>query len=351
MLVFPFVLALCLGACFEPHSEVLGGHWSVPQQDVLDGGPGKDGIPAVNSPNFYINASEAPLNDEALVVAFRHENTIRAYSHVVLDYHEIVNDQFNTTDVVISYCPLTGSSMVWEGEAEFRDKSFGVSGLLYNSNLILYDRATDSNWSQMKMSSIQGTRLNRFARQLSSSEMSFSTWKKLYPNEAVLNLQTGSSRQYGRYPYGNYKNSKSLIFSTNNMNDTRLFSKERVLGVKVAQSTKAFPLSKFTGPGVNVHEEILGKTAISIWASQGLNFAVAFNRTLSDGTLLNFAALSETDFPAVVMDNEGSRWDVFGIALSGPRSGQSLNQPFSHIAYWFAWTAFHPNGEIYKTPE
>ena len=95
-------------------------------------------------------------------------------------------------------------------------------------------------------------------------------------------------------------------------------------------------------------QEKVGALDISVWGSESLHFAVAFSRILADGTLLSFSALTENEFPSVVKDNEGNYWDVFGVALSGPRLGQRLIQPFSHIAYWFAWTAFHPEGEIYQ---
>ena len=221
MQLLPLLVALCLSACFDSAPENVAGIWSVPQSEVLDGGPGKDGIPAIDSPQFFINASEVTLSDNELIVAFRYGEEIRGYLHQVLDYHETVNDRFNDTDVTISYCPLTGSSMAWQGEAVSSNQSFGVSGLLYNSNLILYDRVTNSHWSQMLMQSINGKRIHQIATQLVSSEMSWGTWKKLYPNKPVLNFNTGFSRPYGRYPYGSYKESDATIFPANNSGDNR----------------------------------------------------------------------------------------------------------------------------------
>ncbi len=354
--MIPLLMALCLSACLESDSDSITGSWTVPQSEILDGGPGKDGIPAINTPQFFANPSDTLLADAELIVAFRLGGDIRAYTHQVLDYHEIINDKFNDVDVSISYCPLTGSSMVWQGKSDASlgtsvdrtDKSFGVSGLLYNSNLILYDRATDSNWSQMLMRSINGKRAKKIATQLASSEMSWGAWKKLYPDKPVLNFNTGFSRPYGRYPYGNYKFSNSTIFPVHNKTDERFTPKQRVLGVKVLESIKAFAISDFSNDGITVLAQTIGGDAISIWGSNNLNFAVAFNNKLNDGTVLTFTALTQSDFPALVSDNEGNHWDVFGVALSGPRAGQTLNKPFSFIAYWFAWTAFYPNGEVYE---
>ncbi len=351
MHLFPMLVALCLSACLESAPEDVAGVWSVPQSEILDGGPGKDGIPAIDSPQFYQDASELAMADDELVVAFRSGQEIRAYPHQVLDYHEVVNDQFNGMDVTISYCPLTGSSMVWQGEAVSSDQSFGVSGLLYNSNLVLYDRATNSNWSQMLMQGINGKRIHQIATRLVSSEMSFGTWKKLYPNKPVLNFDTGFSRPYGRYPYGGYKKSGATIFPANNANDDRFSAKQRVLGVKVLESFQAYSLTRFSLDGITVLQDTLGSESLTVWGSQNLNFAVVFNRQLSDGSLLTFSALTQADFPAVVTDNEGNYWDVFGVAISGPRLGQSLNQPFSFIAYWFAWVAFYPNTQVFEVSQ
>jgi len=351
MPLLPLLVALCLSACLDSAPKNTAGFWSVPQSEVLDGGPGKDGIPAVDAPQFYQDASGLVMADDELVVAFRFGNDVRAYPHQVLDYHEVVNDTFNNTEVVISYCPLTGSSMVWQGEAVSSNQSFGVSGLLYNSNLILYDRATNSHWSQMLMQSINGTRIHQISTQLVSSEMSWGTWKKLYPSKPVLNFNTGFSRPYGRYPYGSYKDSDATIFPANNSNDERFSAKQRVLGVKVLESFKAYSIANFSSDGITVIADTIGGEPLTVWGSQNLNIAVVFNRLLGDGSLLSFSALAPQAFPALVTDDEGNHWDVFGVAISGPRQGQSLNQPFSFIAYWFAWAAFYPDTQVFEVDQ
>ena len=127
-----------------------GGVWSIPNEQVLDGGPGKDGIPSVDNPIFYDISQNTVYEEEDLVVGYKRDTAARAYPHVVLDWHEIVNDEINGFPMTITYCPLTGTAIGWDRTIDGNVTTFGVSGLLYNSNLIPYDRRTNSNWSQMQ---------------------------------------------------------------------------------------------------------------------------------------------------------------------------------------------------------
>jgi hypothetical protein len=131
--------------------------WLIPRNQVLDGGPGKDGIPALQNPVF-ISANEATyLSDNDLVLGFVDGEDARAYPHSILDWHEIVNDDINNESVAVIYCPLTGTGIGWDRVVKGKKTTFGVSGLLYNSNIIPYDRDTDSNWSQLLLQSVNGT--------------------------------------------------------------------------------------------------------------------------------------------------------------------------------------------------
>ena len=137
-------------------SEPTG--WSIPVGDIFDGGPGKDGIPALNAPSFQRTSANNDTRDSTLVVGVFHEGEYRAFPHDIMNWHEVANDELEFNPYVLSYCPLTGSAVAWDVDSSSANAEFGVSGLLYNSNLILYDRQSDSNWSQILEESVQGGR-------------------------------------------------------------------------------------------------------------------------------------------------------------------------------------------------
>ena len=142
------------------------GGWSIPYEQVYDGGPGKDGIPALSNPDMVLAEEATWLSDEDLVIGTLVDGEPKAYPHIMLDWHEIINDQSGDQVYTINYCPLTGTGMNWKRNINGSINTFGVSGLLYNSNLILYDRDTDSNWSQMQAESVHGRYIGRSAELL-----------------------------------------------------------------------------------------------------------------------------------------------------------------------------------------
>jgi hypothetical protein len=135
--------------------------WSIPREQVLDGGPGKDGIPSIDQPQFTSASAVGFLDPDDLVLGIKVGEEVRAYPHPILDWHEIVNDQVADRFVAITYCPLTGTGVAWNRELDGAVTTFGVSGLLYNSNMIPYDRESDSNWSQILLESVNGQRLGQ----------------------------------------------------------------------------------------------------------------------------------------------------------------------------------------------
>ncbi len=342
-------------ACREPEvttsttgrtntAETIQGDWLVPENQVFDGGPGKDGIPSVDDPVF-VSASEATyLKDTDLVLGVRLGSEFRAYPHVILDWHEIVNDAGSGESFSITYCPLTGSGIRWEGTVLGGGTTFGVSGLLYNSNLIPYDRRTDSYWSQMGLLCINGSLKGSAPETGVAVETTWKTWRTLYPATTVLSTTTGYSRPYGSYPYGSYRNDEFLIFPVTNV-DTRLPRKTRVYGIATGTASKAYPLGSF-GDSTMVLNEQIGTTGVVVVGNRAMNIATGFLTRLEDGTQLTFSSTVSAS-PAIMEDSEGNRWDVTGHALSGPRTGTNLVPAAGYIAYWFAWAAFHPETALY----
>lgn len=322
----------------------------VPRNKIVGGGPGPDGIPPLETPEFTQNAGSIDLSPAELVVGVKVGDDIRAYPHNILNWHEVVNDQFmvdgSLERATLSYCPLTGSAMLWKSFMEPGNKTFGTSGLLYNSNLVMYDRATESLWSQMLERSIRGVEIKRIPDRLPVVETTWGTWRTMYPETFVMTENTGFSRNYDVYPYGSYRQNSSLLFAVDNQNDDRLHRKERVLGINVGTDSRVYPIAGFPG-NVEVINDIVGDMQVVVAGSSGLNFGVVFNRQLEDCTLLDFTAVQDR-LPVVMQDNEGNEWDVFGTAVSGARAGQQLQKTNSYISYWFAWTAFFSGVDIHQ---
>ena len=177
-------------SCSE--EDPIEGDWLIPKSQVFDGGPGKDGIPSIDSPAKIALNQVDFLKDNDLVVLYSNNDQVHIYPHKILDWHEIVNDNINSEPVTISYCPLTGSAIGLNGNiASTQTTSFGVSGLLYNSNLILYDRLTDSYWSQMKNQCVAGELKGDFPSNELLVETTFGTVKQMFNEGQVLSNNTG----------------------------------------------------------------------------------------------------------------------------------------------------------------
>lgn len=316
--------------------------WTIPAAQVVDGGPGKDGIPSVDNPT-YVAADAEPPGDDVLVVGFLDASGPRAISHEILDWHEVVNDNLDGRPAVINYCPLTGSAMLWEGSTQAANPTFGVSGLLYNSNLILYDRETDSLWSQMRRESVNGDRVREVPPMRTVVESTWAAWRSMYPDTRLMSRVTGFSRDYGRYPYGDFRSSERLIFGVSGQ-DSRLHAKTRVLGISASGTARAYPVSDLGALSV-INDDVNGTPVVVAGSASG-RYAVAFSRLLADGTELTFEAVDDAG-ATILRDNEGGHWDVFGRASSGPHAGETLSGVDAYVAYWFAWAAFNPGSEIH----
>ena len=321
---------------------------TVPLTGIVDGGPGPDGIPPVEAPIFIENSSASSLDPDELVIGVKIGNDIRAYPHRIMNWHEVLNDRFTIDGVVesatLSYCPLTGSAMLWQALMEPGDQTFGTSGLVYNSNLLLYDRQTFSLWSQMLEQSVLGPQIQRIPDRLQVVETSWQTWQGMYPETSLLSERTGYSRDYDVYPYGSFRVDRTLLYTVDNLNDLRLHRKDRVVGINVGSSSKVYPIKNFASD-VEVINDTVGDMSVVAAGSSGLNFGVVFNRELEDCTVLDFDPI-QNKLPIVMQDSEGNEWDIFGIAVSGERTGQQLEKTNSYIAYWYAWTAFFADAEI-----
>lgn len=346
--LFPLLIVL-LVACSDDSPGVLnpGGEindpnkWLVPQNEVLDGGPGKDGIPSVDAPE-YSSPEEMVgfISSNDLVLGIVHNGQARAYPHPILDWHEIVNDDIDELSVAITYCPLTGTGIGWDRVVNRGKTEFGVSGLLYNSNLMPYDRATGSTWSQQRLECVNGINVGRTPDLITLVETNYSTWLEAYPDTEILNQNTGFNRPYGQYPYGDYKtNNDRLVFAIDNL-DSRLPTKERVLALFVGEEQKAYTFGLGASTEI-IADEVNGQRLVIV-RSKEKNFIVAFNNDDN----LEFEVIAD-DLPAIMNDNEGNVYDLVGNVIAGPAIGSQLKQTDSFIGYWFSWGTFYPGIELH----
>ena len=318
------------------------GPWLIPISEVKDGGPGKDGIPSIDDPKFTTVSNAGFLTDDDLVIGIFYDGVAKAYAHSVLNWHEVVNDEIGGKFITINYCPLTGTAFGWESISNGEKSTFGVSGLLYNANLILYDRNTDSNWSQLKLECVNGELIEDKPSLLNVIETDWKTWKALYPNTKVLSTETGFSRNYGNSPYGDYATNHSRFIFTPSILNAALPNKERIYAIINEENSKVYQFSNFTN----------GKVIKDTF--NGTNYLIIGNETLINGFELSseHASLTfEYDLNGIdnfIKDNEGNKWSVLGEAIQGPRTGEILSGAKSVMSYWFAIAAFYPNPEIYS---
>lgn len=324
------------------NSQRNASDWLIPSEEVFDGGPGKDGIPSIDNPQFSSVSGIQFLNDEDLVVGIINGPTVRAYPHPILDWHEIVNDEVGDLQVAITYCPLTGTAIGWDRNVNGTLTEFGVSGKLFNSNLIPYDRATDSYWSQIGLNCVNGEWLSTEIKTIPLIETSWKTWKALFPSSQILNTTTGFNRSYGEYPYQDYKTNHNRLFFPVDPLDTRLPAKDRVIAVLENNGAKAYRLALFGSD--KVIEDTVGDKNIVVIGSQEKNLMLAFENSLG----LENLTISFDQLPLIAVDADGNKLGVDGRIYAGPRTGQRLEPLNAFIGYWFSLGAFYPEIEIYE---
>jgi len=324
---------------------------TIPRAYIADGGPGKDGIPALTNPVFVRpdDAMAAYMRDDDRVIGMQVAGEYLAIPLNIGWWHEVVNLDRGSLRLAITHCPLTGSSLVFD-RSTAGGAAFGVSGLLYLNNLMMYDRTgTSSLWPQMARGARCGVRSGTALPLYPSVEMSWSGWKALHPGTTVVSSETGHVRDYREYPYGDYAApGNSQLLSPIPRLDPRRDAKERVLGIVLGDGASvALPFGELAASGAHAVVALtVGAQPVVVFWNGASGGGAAFSPQLSE-RLLTFRVEGST-----IIDAEtGSRWDVDGRAVSGPLAGQSLTQVAdSFVAYWFAWAAFYPSTELWSAP-
>ncbi|MGQ0752131.1 MAG: DUF3179 domain-containing protein [Betaproteobacteria bacterium] len=366
-----FVSALMLLLLFPMAASAAGEQWraewprtdfskhTVPLVEIVSGGPPKDGIPPIDKPRF-VTPGEAGkwLDRREPVIVLEVHGEARAYPLQVLMFHEIVNDTVGGVPVAVTFCPLCNASIVFDRSLGGTVLDFGTTGNLRKSDLVMYDRQTESWWQQFTGKGIVGYHAGATLVQRSSTIAAFQDFRRAYPNGRVLSRQTGFVRPYGKNPYRGYDKIGDVPFLFSDPLDPRLPAMERVLGVSINEQTRVYPFAALTTTPV-INDEVAGAPIVIlseegvlsaldaevIRDSRRIPAAAAYSRRLGDRTL------SFERKQARTVDREtGSEWDIFGQATAGPLKGTRLRPVDSGVHFAFAWLAFHPRSEIYGKP-
>ena len=330
---------------------------SVPLTDIESGGPPKDGIPSLDHPGF-VGVAEANgwLKPVEPVIALTVGGQSRAYPLQILVWHEIVNDSVGGVPVTVTFCPLCYTAIAFDRRAANRVLDFGTTGNLRKSDLVMYDRQTESWWQQAIGQAIVGDLTGTQLTILPASIVSWDSFRTAHPEGSVLSKDTGFSRSYGSNPYAGYDNTNTKPFLFDGKPDGRLAPKEHVVTVSLGGEDVAYPYSLLKRR--RVVQDMVGGTPILVFYRPGTSSALdarsvadgfdlgasgVFSPQL-DGRRLTFKAAG-SDF----VDSEtGSRWNLLGRAVSGELAGRRLDPIVHGDDFWFAWAAFKPATRVYR---
>lgn len=318
-----------------------GTRYIVEPSRLRHGGPQKDGIPSIDDPKFT-SAAEADewLQPDDLVQAIVHLGVAKAYPHKILNWHEIVNDDTGPEPLLVTYCPLCRSGIIFSPIIDSERVEFGTSGMLWNSDLIMYDRKTQSLWSQIWGQAIIGPLTPLTLKQIPYETTTWGAWKAAHPDTLVLSRDTGYTRPYDIADiYGVYR--PGFAGFGVDFTDTRLESNAIVYGVGEPQGneSKAYHEAAIARDGV-INDEVAGIPIVLIW-DYDLSAARVFKRTFQNETL-TFETRDRK-----VFDDMGREWTYEGALRPQFGSGE-LERISSFPHFWFAWLAFYPETELYK---
>lgn len=346
---------LVVTACGTPSApgddggETLEITCSIPTSEIFRGAL-RDAIPALTDPALVRPETPGAVlwSDDDRVVGVVVGGEAVAVPLNIFWWHEVVNLEVGGRSVALTHCPLTGSSLAFD-RGPVGGAGFGVSGLLYRNNLLMYDRTggTESLWPQMARGARCGPRSGTPLEMVPVVEMTYGGWTRLEPATLVVSSDTGYERDYLTYPYFEYasENNSQLLYPIEGSIDRRRPPKERVLGIPDGDGGVAFPFGMLAERGDVVaieDDEIVGGPAVVFWDAD-VRAAMAFRPFGPDGERLTFRV--EGDF--IVDVETGSQWSVTGRSSGGPLVGSVL-EPVAeaYVAYWFAWPLFQPDIEL-----
>lgn len=273
----------------------------IPLAEIRRGGPPRDGIPSIDNPHFLKGNEASFMQDEDFIIGIKVGGIFRAYPVYILDLHEIVNDKIGKQSFAITYCPLCNSATAFERMIDGKETTFGVSGLLYNSDVLLYDRKSESLWSQIIGESVSGPMSGESLIAMPVIMTTWRDWLQQYPETTVMTEKTGHNRRYDRNAYAGYRSSPDLMFPVAKKNG-KVANKEWIIGIEIKGETKAYPFSELSKHPSPIEDVVNGVRIQILYNTENKSAKI----TDKNGNLL----------PALTM-------------------------------YWFAWYAFHPETKIF----
>lgn len=337
--------------------------------DIISGGVSPDGIPpldaegatSVPSPRAgtarFVPARADQYPERVPVTYVVVNGEAKAYPLHILTWHEVVNDIVGGVPVVVTFCPLCNTALAFERTLGGVVLDFGVSGLLRNSDLIMWDRQTKSWWQQALGEAIVGTFAGTRLKAIPAPIVSYGDFVRSYPEGAVLSEDTGIERNYGINPYDGYDRLTNTPFLFVGEPDARLPAMERVVGLSHNSTFVAVPFSELESVRV-VNLLIDGEPFVVFWApgtatalgegwipdARDIGSATAFVPRVGS-EVLEF----ETDGNGNFRDRRTrSLWTLTGEAVGGPLAGTRLTPAPHQVPFWFAWAAFHPDTEVWR---
>ncbi len=322
---------------------------------VLSGGPPPDGIPALDDPQFLDvadNLDLLPANEP--VVALEINGDARAYPVRAMVWHEIVNDTVGRVPVAVTYCPLCNSAAAYDRRINGAETTFGTSGRLYASALVMYDRATESLWTHYDGKAVIGVLTGIELTQYPSPLLAWGDFRSAYPTGKVLDwTKTGYDRDYGRNPYTGYDDPDGTPFLFRGALDDRMAAMQRIVGITVGDASAAYALDAISGGAGKATNMQLGGTDLVILWKAGQSSAlddsdVAGGRDVGSVGVFVAQAIGqrltfEHDGEAFVDVETRSEWSITGEAVAGPLVGTQLERVPQFDTFWFAWSTYQPD--------
>ena len=308
------------------------------EDNVADGGVGQDGIPSIDDPTFEpADDVGNRIDDEDPVYGVVYDGEAKVYPQSILVHHEIVNDEVGGESIAVTYCPLTGTAMGHRRNGV----EFGVSGLLCNSNLIMYDREDESHWPQMLATAISGPLEGASLVEVPVRWATWEAWRSAYPDSQVLTEDTGYARDYGNDPYGTYNPTGGYYSEPSDpmfpplTQDERLDPKRMVLGAR-----------PHSGP-VAVDWELLDEEGVVPLAEADDGFVAISVSNQQTGLLYDVDDPTEWDHDGEsVIDPDGDEHE-FDSLREAPNE-LPADPVYAYDAMWFAWAGYYPTTTLYE---
>ncbi|MFT5446769.1 MAG: hypothetical protein ACI9DC_001944 [Gammaproteobacteria bacterium] len=325
--------------------------------EILSGGPPKDGIPSIDSPKFVTPRAAAEwLDNREPVIVVSIGNDVRAYPVQIVMWHEIVNDTINSVPISVTFCPLCNATIIFDRRLDGSVLDFGTTGRLRKSDLVMYDRQSESWWQQFSGRAIVGELVGKTLERLPGQIVAFEDFRKDHPQGKVLSRETGHRRAYGQNPYGGYDDIDQHPFLFSDPVDPRLPAMERVLNISIDGTHHLYPFSKL-GKNAVVNDSVVDQPVVvfsldgtlsaldasQIKDSRTLPSATAWFREV-DGEVLDFEA---RDGQIIDLQTK-TQWSILGYATQGPLAGKRLRPAPGGVHFAFAWLAFNPDSNIWQ---